>query len=152
MELCLTAVAVGLLFGLTYSLVGSGAIEASTIALVGLVVMVSGQMTSPYLYPFGVGLLLGLSYDTLENEWYGPTVSRHTRASYRARLLVRDTAGVWAGVAGAVAGMLTRRARVNAPGLYGLTRLRAAVMRSGRESAWRRGPQSCESTRLSQAP
>jgi xanthosine utilization system XapX-like protein len=113
MELCLTAVAAGLLFGFAYSLIGSAALEASTIALVGLVVMVVGEITSPYLCPFGVGLLLGLSYNTLEDEWYGPTVSKNMRLSYRARLLLRDTAAIQAAVTGAMTRLLQRRAQAS---------------------------------------
>jgi len=68
---CLTAVAIGLVVGLAYSPGPRGALHASAFAQVGLVGMLLGQCITPYFYPFGVGLLLGLAYDTLEAEWYG---------------------------------------------------------------------------------
>ena len=61
MALCLTAVAVGLFVGCAFSLAQSGALEPSTFALLGLVVIWLGQGTTPYVHPFGAGLLLGLA-------------------------------------------------------------------------------------------
>jgi len=95
MALCLTAVAVGLLVSLAYGLVQRGAREPSTFALSGLVVIVLGQGTTPYFYPFGVGLLLGLAYDMLEDEWCGAADDRTARFSYRARLFLKSATGVW---------------------------------------------------------
>ena len=62
MELLLTAIAAGLLVGLAYCLVKVRVREPSVFALIGVVVMLLGQITA-YVYPFGVGLLLGLVYD-----------------------------------------------------------------------------------------
>jgi xanthosine utilization system XapX-like protein len=95
MPLYLTAAAAGLLVGLAYILAQRGALEPSTLALVGLVVILLGQCITPYFSPFGVGLLLGLSYDTFEEDWYGSAVARSARCSYRARLFLK-TLAVWA--------------------------------------------------------
>jgi hypothetical protein len=92
----LTAAAVGLVVGLAYSLAQGGAPEPSSLALYSLVVILLGQGITPYFYPFGVGLLLGLAYDDLEDEWYGSTVGRSARRSYRARLFLKNTIAVWA--------------------------------------------------------
>ena len=76
MALCLTAVGVGLLVGLAHGMLAQrGALEPSTFALFGLVVILLGQGTTPFFYPFGVGLLLGLAYDRLEEEWYGSVMT-----------------------------------------------------------------------------
>jgi xanthosine utilization system XapX-like protein len=96
MALCLIAVAVGLFVGLAVSLAQGGALEPSTFALLGLVVILLGQGTTPYVHPFGVGLLLGLVYDTLEDGWYGSAVARSARFSYRARLFLKSTTADWA--------------------------------------------------------
>jgi hypothetical protein len=48
--------------------------EPSVFARMGVAVMLLGQITA-YVYPFGVGLLLGLAYDTVEEEWYGSTIA-----------------------------------------------------------------------------
>jgi hypothetical protein len=91
MALCLTIVAVGLFVGVALSLAQSGALEPTTYALVGLVVILLGQGTTPYVHPFGAGLLLGLAYDTLEDGWYGSAIARSERFSYRARLFLKGT-------------------------------------------------------------
>jgi hypothetical protein len=96
MALCLTAVAVGLFVGLAFSLARGRALEPSTLALLGLVVILLGQGTTPYAHPFGVGLLLGLAYDTLEDGWYGSAVARSARFSHRARRFLKSTAADWA--------------------------------------------------------
>ena len=48
-----------------------------------------GQVTA-YWYPFGVGVILGLSYDTFEEEWYGSTIADHARPSHRVRLFLKN--------------------------------------------------------------
>jgi XapX domain-containing protein len=73
MEAFLTAIAAGLPVGLVYYLVKVRVREPSVFALIGLAVMLLGQITA-YLYPFGIGLLLGLAYDSFEEEWYGSAV------------------------------------------------------------------------------
>jgi hypothetical protein len=55
-----------------------------------------GQGTTPYVHPFGVGLLLGLAYDTLEDGWHGSAVARSARFSYHARLFLKSTTADWA--------------------------------------------------------
>ena len=37
----------------------------------------------------GLGLLLGLVYDTFEEEWYGATIADGARASHRVRLFLK---------------------------------------------------------------
>jgi len=102
MELLLTAIAAGLLVGLAYCLVKVLVRGPSVFALIGVVVMLLGQITA-YVYPFGVGLLLGLVYDTFEEEWYGSAIADSARASYRLRLFLKNaTAGcvsrcLWSG-------------------------------------------------------
>ena len=59
---CLTASAVGLLMGLGYSMVQGRTLDAIAVAVVAFVVFVFGDVTTPYFYPFGVGLLLGLTF------------------------------------------------------------------------------------------
>ena len=93
MALCLIAAAVGLLVGFAYCL-RRRSVEPSTLALFGIVVVVLGQGTTPYFYPFGVGLLLGSASDALEDEWYGPAVARNARVSHRARLFLMRLAAV----------------------------------------------------------
>jgi XapX domain-containing protein len=78
MELLLTAIVAGLLVGLVYCLVKVRVREPSVFALIGVVVMLLGQITA-YVYPFGVGLLLGLAYDTFEEEWYGSAIADSAR-------------------------------------------------------------------------
>jgi len=51
--------------------------------------MLFGQITA-YVYPFGVGLLLGLAYDTFEEDWYGSAIADSARASYRLRLFLKN--------------------------------------------------------------
>jgi hypothetical protein len=51
--------------------------------------MFLGQITA-YFYPFGVGLLLGLMYDTFEAEWYGSAIADSARPSYRLRLILKN--------------------------------------------------------------
>ena len=89
MELLLTAIAAGLLVGLVYCLVKVRVREPSVFALIGVAVMLLGQVTA-YVYPFGVGLLLGLVYDTFEEEWYGSAIADSARASYRLRLFLKN--------------------------------------------------------------
>jgi xanthosine utilization system XapX-like protein len=89
MELLLTAIAAGLLMGLVYSLVTARVREPSVFALIGVAVMLFGQITA-YVYPFGVGLLLGLVYDAFEEEWYGSAIAANARASYRLRLFLKN--------------------------------------------------------------
>jgi XapX domain-containing protein len=89
MELLLTAIAAGLLVGLVYCLVKVRVREPSVFALIGVAVMLLGQVTA-YVYPFGVGLLLGLVYDTFEEEWYGSVIADSARASYRLRLFLKN--------------------------------------------------------------
>ena len=89
MELVLTAIATGLLVGLVYCLVKVRVREPSVFALIGVAVMLLGQVTA-YVYPFGVGLLLGLVYDTFEEEWYGSAIADSARASYRLRLFLKN--------------------------------------------------------------
>ncbi len=89
MELLLTTIAAGLLVGFVYCLVKVRVREPSVFAGIGVAVMLLGQITA-YVYPFGVGLLLGLAYDTFEEEWYGSTIADNARASYRLRLFLRN--------------------------------------------------------------
>jgi XapX domain-containing protein len=89
MEPLLTAIAGGLLVGLAYCLLKVRVHEPSVFALVGVAVMFLGQITA-YFYPFGVGLLLGLMYDTFEAEWYGSAIADSARPSYRLRLIVKN--------------------------------------------------------------
>ena len=88
MGLLLTAIAAGLLVGLVYCLV-KVRVREPALALIGLAVMLSGQITA-YVYPFGVGLLLGLAYDSFEEEWYGSAIADSARASYRLRLFLKN--------------------------------------------------------------
>jgi xanthosine utilization system XapX-like protein len=55
MPLCLTAAAAGLLVGLAYILAQRRALQPSTLALVGLVLILLAQCTTPYFSPFVVG-------------------------------------------------------------------------------------------------
>jgi hypothetical protein len=87
MELLLTAIGAGLLVGFVYCLVKVRVREPSLFARIGVAVMLLGQITA-YVYPFGVGLLLGLAYDTFEEEWYGWAIADNARASYRLRLFL----------------------------------------------------------------
>ena len=101
MELLLTAIAAGLLVGFVYCLVKVRVRELSVFAGIGVAVMLLGQITA-YVYPFGVGLLLGLVYDTFEEEWYGSAIADSARASYRLRLFLRTAmagcvSGWWSG-------------------------------------------------------
>jgi len=89
MELLLTAIAAGLLVGFVYCLVKVRVREPSVFAGIGVAVMLLGQITA-YVYPFGVGLLLGLVYDTFEEEWYGSAIADSARASYRLRLFLSN--------------------------------------------------------------
>jgi len=89
MELLLTAIAAGLLVGFVYCLVKVRVREPSVFARIGVAVMLLGQITA-YVYPFGVGLLLGLVYDTFEEEWYGSAIADSARASYRLRLFLKN--------------------------------------------------------------
>jgi hypothetical protein len=84
----LIAIAAGLLVGLVYCLI-KVRVREPALALIGLAVMLSGQITA-YVYPFGVGLLLGLAYDTFEEEWYGSAIADSARASYRLRLFLKN--------------------------------------------------------------
>jgi XapX domain-containing protein len=88
MELLLTAIAAGLLVGFVYCLFKVRVHEPSVFAGIGIAVMLLGQITA-YMYPFGVGLLLGLVYDTFEEEWYGSAIADSARASYRLRLFLK---------------------------------------------------------------
>ena len=88
MELLLAAIATGLIAGLIYSLVKVRVRDPGVFALIGVVVMLFGQITA-YVYPFGVGLLLGLAYDTFEEDWYGSAIADSARAAYRLRLFLR---------------------------------------------------------------
>jgi xanthosine utilization system XapX-like protein len=94
MEPSLTAIAAGLLIGLVYCLVNVRVREPGVFALIGLAVMLLGPVTA-YLYPFGVGLLLGLAYDTFEEEWYGSAIADSARASYRVRLFLKNSVAGW---------------------------------------------------------
>ena len=76
--------------GLAYCLVKVRVREPIVFAEIGLAVMLLGQITA-YMYPFGVGLLLGLVYDTFEEEWYGSAIADSARASYRLRLFLNDS-------------------------------------------------------------
>ena len=101
MELLLTAIAAGLLVGFVCCLVKVRVCEPSVFAGIGVAVMLLGQITA-YVYPFGVGLLLGLVYDTFEEEWYGSAIADSARASYRLRLFLRTAmagcvSGWWSG-------------------------------------------------------
>jgi hypothetical protein len=58
-------------------------------AVIGLAVMLLGQITT-YVYPFGVGLLLGLAYETFEEEWYGTALAERARASSRLRQFLEN--------------------------------------------------------------
>jgi XapX domain-containing protein len=84
----LTAIAAGLLVGFVYCLVKVRVHEPSVFARIGIAVMLLGQITA-YAYPFGVGLLLGLAYDTFEEEWYGSAIADSARASRRLRLFLK---------------------------------------------------------------
>jgi xanthosine utilization system XapX-like protein len=88
MELLLAAIAAGLLVGLVYCLCTVQVLEPSGFALIGVTVMLLGQI-AVYVYPFGVGLLLGLAYDIFEGELYGSAIADSARASYRLRLFLR---------------------------------------------------------------
>jgi XapX domain-containing protein len=90
----LTAIAAGLLVGLVYCLVKVRVREPSVFALIGLAVMLLGQITA-YLYPFGIGLLLGLAYDSFEEEWYGSAIADSARGSYRLRLFLKNSVVGW---------------------------------------------------------
>ncbi len=94
MEPSLTAIAAGLLIGLVYCLVNVRVREPGVFALIGLAVMLLGHVTA-YLYPFGVGLLLGLAYDAFEEEWYGSAIADSARASYRVRLFLKTFVAGW---------------------------------------------------------
>jgi len=101
MELLLTAIAAGLLVGFIYCLVKVRVHEPSVFARIGVAVMLLGPITA-YVYPFGVGLVLGLVYDTFEEEWYGSAIADSARASYRLRLFLRTAmagcvSGWWSG-------------------------------------------------------
>jgi len=85
MALCLAAAAMGLLVGCAYCLAQPRAPGTSTIPLLGLAVIFLGETITPYFHPFAAGLLLGLVYDTMEDEWYGPAVARSVRRSFRAQ-------------------------------------------------------------------
>jgi hypothetical protein len=87
MEVFLTAIVAGLLVGLVYCLVKVRVREPSLFALIGLAVILLGQIIA-CLYPFGIGLLLGLAYDSFEEEWYGSTIADSARRSYRLRLFL----------------------------------------------------------------
>jgi xanthosine utilization system XapX-like protein len=89
MELLLTAIAAGLLVGLVYCLV-KVRVREPVLALIGLAVMLLGQLNA-YVYPFGVGLLVGLAYDSFEEEWYGSAITDRARASYRLRLFLTNS-------------------------------------------------------------
>jgi xanthosine utilization system XapX-like protein len=93
MELLLTAIVAGLLVGLVYCLIKVRMTEP-VLALIALAVMLLGQVTAS-LYPFGVGLLLGLAYDSFEKEWYGPATADSARASYRLRLFLKHSIVGW---------------------------------------------------------
>jgi XapX domain-containing protein len=99
MELLLTAIAAGLLVGFVYCLVKVRVHEPSVFAWIGVAVMLLGTITA-YVYPFGVGLLLGLVYDTFEEEWYGSAIADSARASYRLRLFLKTA------IAGCISGYL----------------------------------------------
>jgi hypothetical protein len=92
MELLLTVA--GLLVGLVYCLVKGRVREPSVVALIGLAVMLLGQIAAS-LYPFGIGLLLGLAYDSFEEEWYGSPIAESARASYRLRLFLKRSIVGW---------------------------------------------------------
>jgi hypothetical protein len=62
-------------------------------ALVGLAGMLLGH--TAHSYPFGVGLLCGLAYDTSEEEWYGSAIADSARASYRVRLFLKNSVAGW---------------------------------------------------------
>jgi xanthosine utilization system XapX-like protein len=121
MELLLTTIVAGLLVGLVYCLIKVRMPEP-VLALIALAVMLLGQVT-PSLYPFGIGLLLGLAYDSFEKEWYGSAIADSARASYRLRLfLKRSIVGwvsrcLWSGRVADRASVkrLRRRARLAAP-------------------------------------
>jgi XapX domain-containing protein len=85
----MTAIAAGLLVGLVYSLVKVRVREPSVFALIGVAVILLVQIIA-YVYPFGVGLLLGLVYDTFEEEWYGSAIADSARASDRLRLFLNN--------------------------------------------------------------
>jgi XapX domain-containing protein len=93
MELLLVAIAAGLLVGFVYCLVKVRVPEPSVFAGIGLAVILLGQITA-YMYPFGVGLLLGLVYDTFEEDWYGSAIADSARASYRLRLFLKTAVTV----------------------------------------------------------
>jgi XapX domain-containing protein len=85
----MTAIAAGLLGGFVYRLVKVRVREPSVFALIGVAVMLLGQITA-YVIPFGAGLLLGLVYDTFEEEWYGSAIADSARASDRIRLFLNN--------------------------------------------------------------
>ncbi len=99
MELLLTAIAAGLLVGFIYCLVKVRVHEPSVFARIGVAVMLLGPITA-YVYPFGVGLVLGLVYDTFEEEWYGSAIADSARPSYSLRLFLKTA------IAGCVSGCL----------------------------------------------
>jgi XapX domain-containing protein len=68
MALCLIAAAVGLLAGCAHRLAQHRALAPTTFPLIGLAVISLGEAITPYFYPFAAGLLLGLAYDTIEDE------------------------------------------------------------------------------------
>ena len=93
LELLLITIVAGLLVGLVYCLIKVRMPEP-VLALIALAVMLLGQVTAS-LYPFGVGLLLGLAYDSFEKEWYGSAIADSARASYRLRLFLKRSIVGW---------------------------------------------------------
>jgi XapX domain-containing protein len=89
-ELLLASIAAGLLLGLVYCLVKVRVPGPIVFALVGVVVMLLGQITV-YVLPFGVGLILGLAYDAFEEEWYGSGLAESAGASNRLRLFLKNS-------------------------------------------------------------
>jgi XapX domain-containing protein len=89
-ELLLASIAAGLLLDLVYCLVKVRVSGPSVFALVGVVVMLLGQITA-YVLPFEVGLILGLAYDAFEEEWYGSALAESARASNRLRLFLKNS-------------------------------------------------------------
>jgi xanthosine utilization system XapX-like protein len=90
MELLVTAIGAGLLVGLVCCLVKERVREPSAFALTGLAVILLGQI-SGYVYPFGLGLILGLAYDAFEEDWYGSAIVDSARASNRLRLFLKKS-------------------------------------------------------------
>jgi XapX domain-containing protein len=88
MELLVTAIGAGLLVGLVCCLVKVRVREPSVFALTSLAVILLGQI-SGYVYPFGLGLILGLAYDAFEEDWYGSAIVDSARASNRLRLFLK---------------------------------------------------------------